>query len=133
MIITGTREWADYVVRADLRPYLAAAWGLAARVQGRRRYVAVLFDSVGDGAVGHRVRLARMCGGVETSLAEAAFTWSPDKVYAVQLRVEGTRITARVDDLDLLTGEDDRLVTGGIALLVDTGSVGTDEIHVSPG
>ena len=40
LLIQGTREWRDYEVTAVVTPRLAEAFGLAACVQGRRRYVA---------------------------------------------------------------------------------------------
>ena len=41
MIIQGTREWTDYEVRADVTPHMVEAAGLAARVQGMKRYYAL--------------------------------------------------------------------------------------------
>ena len=132
MIITGTREWTDYAVSSDLKPYLAEAWGLAARVQGRRRFVAVMFDDVGEAALGRRVRLVRVAGGEEMTLAQAAFAWCPDATYAVCLTVQGSRITASVGGVVLLEAEDSMLASGGIALIAETGSVGTQSIRVGP-
>ena len=42
LLIHGTREWRDYTVSAAITPYLAASVGTAARVQGMRRYYALL-------------------------------------------------------------------------------------------
>ena len=39
MIIQGARSWRDYEVEATIKPMLADAWGLGARVQGRRRFM----------------------------------------------------------------------------------------------
>ena len=33
-VITGTREWTDYSVQANITPHMVKAFGLAARVQG---------------------------------------------------------------------------------------------------
>ena len=44
MLAQGTRDWRDYEVAATVTPLLAEAWGLAARVQGRERYYALMFD-----------------------------------------------------------------------------------------
>ena len=41
LLIQGAREWRDYTVTADVTPHLAEAVGLAARVQGLRRYYAL--------------------------------------------------------------------------------------------
>lgn len=131
MIITGTRDWTDYAVSADLKPYLADAWGLAARVQGCRRYLAVLFDREGA-AGGKRARLVRVAGGEEVTLAAAPFDWQQDHTYAVRLAVTASRLAASVDGKPLLAADDTTLSRGGIAVIVETGSVGTEEIRVAP-
>jgi ADP-ribosylglycohydrolase len=127
LLAQGTRDWRDYEVATTLTPLLAEAWGLAARVQGRERYYALMFDSVDGG----RVRL--ICRRhTETVLAEQSFPWSLDKAYALSLRVDGKSIRALVDGRVLFEVQDDTLTGGAVALLVDTGSIGTNEIRVKP-
>ena len=41
LIIHGAREWTDYRVTADITPHMLKAGGIAARVQGMRRYYAL--------------------------------------------------------------------------------------------
>ncbi|MBI4927780.1 MAG: ADP-ribosylglycohydrolase family protein, partial [Anaerolineae bacterium] len=41
LLITGTREWRDYRVSAVIRPTVVKAGGIAARVQGQRRFYAL--------------------------------------------------------------------------------------------
>ena len=125
MLAQGTRDWRDYEVAATLTPLLAEAWGLAARVQGRERYYALMFDRVNGG----RVRLVRR-RHTETVLAEQRFPWSLDKAYALGLRVEGQTIRASVDGRVVLEAQDDALSGGAIALLVDTGSIATQKVRV---
>ena len=91
-IAQGTRDWRDYEVAATVTPLLAEAWGLAACVQGRERYYALVFDRVDGG----RVRLIRR-RHAETVLAERRFPWSLDNAYALGLRVDGTAIRASID------------------------------------
>jgi hypothetical protein len=38
LLIQGTREWQDYAVHATMTPHLAESFGVAARVQGLKRY-----------------------------------------------------------------------------------------------
>ena len=127
MLAQGTRDWRDYEVAATVTPLLAEGWGLAARVQGRERYYALMFDRVNGG----RVRLVRR-RHVETILAEQSFPWSLDKAYALTLRVEGRTIRASIDGQTLFEVQDDALTGGAIALLVDTGSIVTPEVRVTP-
>ncbi len=130
MLAQGTRDWRDYEVAATVTPLLAEAWGLAACVQGRERYYAVMFDRVGGG----RVRLIRRRHS-ETVLAERSFPWSLDNAYALGLRVDGPAIRATIDGTILFEVQDrsaDALEAGGVALIVDTGSIATEAVRVKP-
>jgi ADP-ribosylglycohydrolase len=129
-IAQGTRDWRDYEVTTTLTPLLAESWGLAARVQGRERYYALLLDRVDGG----RVRLIRRRHG-ETMLAAHSFPWSLDQAYALRLRVEGGMIRASIDGSEIFKVEDrgtEALTGGAVALLVDTGSIATREVRVTP-
>ena len=53
LISQGSLDWTDYRVDADMTPWMAAAAGVAARVQGLRRYYAL--QLTGDG----RARVVR--------------------------------------------------------------------------
>ena len=129
-IAQGTRDWKNYQVAATIVPLLAEAWGLAAHVQGRARYYALMFDLTEGG----RVRLIRKRHR-ETALAVQAFPWRFDQAYALTLRVEDGRIRAFVDSsllFDVRDSSDEALDGGGIALIVDTGSISTGEVRVTP-
>ena len=91
-IAQGTRDWKDYRVTSEIMPLLANAWGLAARVQGRERYYALMFDR----AEGGRVRLVKRVHD-EFVLASERFDWQLDRRYRIELRVAGTDIEAHVD------------------------------------
>jgi hypothetical protein len=105
----------------ELTPLLAKSWGLGARVQGRRRYYAVIFDAT-TGEGGASIRLVRR-RDAETTLATGAFAWKVDHAYAVGLRLATLR--ASDDSAEALSD-------GGIALLVDTGSLATQAVAVRP-
>jgi hypothetical protein len=128
-VFQGTREWKDYSVEADITPLLAERWGLAARVQGRERYYALMFDRSDSG----QVRLVRRCH-VENTLAVSRFAWHLDQTYRVRLEAQGGALRAIVGDQLILDAEDAerKLRGGGIGLLVDTGSISTRELHVRP-
>ena len=129
-IAQGTREWTNYEVAATITPLVAKAWGLAARVQGRERYYALMFDQ----ADGGRVRLVRR-RRMETTLASQSFPWTLDQSYDLKLQVRDREIRALVNGKPMFQfhdSSDDVLTGGGIALVVDTGSVSTPEVHVAP-
>jgi hypothetical protein len=127
LVITGTREWRDYEVSTTLTPWLAATCGLAARVQGLRRYYALLL------AAGGQARLVRMLDG-ETVLAETRLAVDWGRPYALCLRVTGQRLRACVDGHWLFDVEDPAspLTGGGIALLCAEGCLSADEVAVRP-
>ena len=126
MLIQGTREWRDYVVRARLTPHLVASCGIAARVQGLRRYLALRLVR-GGGA-----ELVREMDGTHV-LAHSPLDWQLYGAYALELRVEGARVTACIDGRTLFDVEDANPLEGGaMALLVEEGRAGYDEVAVSP-
>lgn len=129
-IAQGSRDWKDYRVTSEIAPLLANAWGLAARVQGRERYYALMFDR----AEGGRVRLVKRLHD-EVVLASERFAWQLDQKYKVELRVVGTGIEAHVDGKKLFSVQDARelpLTGGAVALVVDSGSISAEEVRVAP-
>ena len=125
--IQGTREWRDYSAEAWVRPHLCEAAGLAVRVQGLRRYVALLVGS--DGAV----RLVRDLDGAQV-LAEVALGWEREIERRVRLEAVGARIRAWVDDrlvADVLDAAH-RLDGGAVALVCAEGRAEFGPVRVSP-
>ena len=128
-IAQGSRDWKDYRVRSEVTPVLAEAWGLAARVQGRERYYAVMFDKFDGG----RAKLVKRVHE-ETVLASDRFSWQVDQKYLVELQVEDNAIQAFVDGRKILEFTDPQqppLNGGGVGLVVDTGSISTQAVHVT--
>jgi ADP-ribosylglycohydrolase len=127
LVITGTREWQDYSVQAEITPHLAQACGLAARVQGLRRYYALLLAPNG------KLRLTKMLND-EQVLAETNFAWELDRAYHLKLEVEANCLRAAVDGQRVfeLVDTEAPLLSGGIALVVDDGSCGTPAVKVAP-
>jgi hypothetical protein len=129
-ISQGSRDWRDYRVRSEITPLLAKAWGLAARVQGRERYYALMFEAID----GDRVKLVRRDHD-ENILAGDRFAWELDRPYALELRLRDTRVQAFIDGKEVFSVRDeDRLPLrgGAVGLVVDAGSIATQAVHVSP-
>jgi len=126
LLSQGTREWDDYTVRASITLHLAAAAGLAARVQGMQRYYALLLTQDG------MVRLIKALDG-DTVLAECPFAWTFGATYDFALTVRGNRIEAAIDGQMLFAVEDaDRpLEGGGVALVVEQGRIMCDAVTVA--
>jgi hypothetical protein len=124
LLIQGTREWTDYRVHAAVVPETVATAGIAARVQGMRRYYALLLDD------DDTARLVRELDGT-TVLAEAAL---PRREYAaphaLTLEVDGPDIRATVDDRVVLQAQDGALASGAVALVCDEGCLTCDAVQV---
>lgn len=127
IVMTGTREWKDYLVHATLTPHLAHAFGLAARVQGQERYYALRLVNQ------NKIQLVKRLDG-ETVLAEQAFIWQFGLPYDLKLTVQGNQVQAWVNDNLVFDVKDIRrpLMEGGIALIAEAGRIGTERIGVSP-
>ncbi|MCS3894068.1 ADP-ribosylglycohydrolase [Bradyrhizobium japonicum USDA 38] len=127
-IAQGSRDWRDYRVTSQITPLLKSAWGLAARVQGRERYYALMLD------VGGRIKLVKR-DHEEMILAEDRFEWELDEAYTLELRLRNTEIRAFVDGREVFSVRDEDklwLQGGAVGLLVDTGSISTRAVQISP-
>ncbi len=127
LVSQGARDWKDYAVSAQVDVYLAAAAGLGARVQGMRRYYALLLCADG------KARLVKALDG-ETTLAETAFTLEPDHSYDLKLEVSGTRLRAWIDGRQVFDVEDTHrpLDSGAVALICHEGRISANTVSVEP-
>jgi ADP-ribosylglycohydrolase len=116
LMIQGTRDWTDYQVSTEITPHLVKAAGLAVRVQGMRRYYAVLLCNDGT------AKLVKVLDD-QTVLAQADFAWEFNHPYSLSLEVKGDRIKAWIDDRIMLEARDtDRPLNGGaIAIVCEEG------------
>jgi ADP-ribosylglycohydrolase len=126
LLIQGTREWTDYTVSAAIVPETIAAAGLAARVQGLRRYYGlVLFND--------SVQLLRELDGTTTVLAHAPLRRRDyAEPHALELTVAGDRLRATVDGAVELEARDGTLTGGAVALACEAGCLTCDAVHVAP-
>jgi ADP-ribosylglycohydrolase len=127
LLIQGTREWRNYEARATITPHLVKATGIAVRVQGLRRYYALLLCD------DQHVRLVKALDGDQV-LAERSFEWQLGEAYELSLAAEGTRLSAQVNGQLLFTVEDQTrpLVGGAVALVCEEGRAATDAVVVRP-
>ncbi len=127
LLMHGTEEWQDYRVTAPVTPHMVRAGGLAARVQGLRRYYALLLRSQGE------LQVMKALDG-ETVLGSCPFPWQFDTTYELALEVIGKRIRALVDGKLYLDLEDEErpLLNGGIALVAEEGHLESGAVTVRP-
>ena len=107
--------------------HLAKAAGVAARVQGMRRYYALVLCSDG------MARLVKALDG-DTVLAEAAYAWTYGATKEFRLRVQGNRLQAGIDGQPLFDVEDTEhpLAEGGVAFVIEEGRIMSDAMSVAP-
>jgi hypothetical protein len=127
LLIQGTAEWTDYVVLARITPHMTRQAGLAARVQGLRRYYALVLGR------DQMVRLVKARDEVMV-LDCRTFRWDFDATYTLKLEVAGTRLRGWVDDLLLFDVEDPDGVLGGggVALLCEEGTLSCAGVQIEP-
>jgi hypothetical protein len=133
LLIQGTREWVNYEVHAPISLALAKAGGLSARVQGMRRFYALLLCE------GGLLRLVKALDGDRT-LAEAPFPWELWHPYDLRLEVsqaaggQGVRLRAWVDGnlyFDMIDIHRP-LQSGAIALVIEEGHLIAGAVAVQP-
>jgi ADP-ribosylglycohydrolase len=127
LISQGSLEWTDYRVEADVTPRMAVAAGIAARVQGMRRYYALLLTA------GGRAQLVRAYDQT-TVLADVAFDWESYRTYELALEVVGTRIVARIDGVEIAAAVDEAgevLRGGAVGFLCEEGTMASNEVRVT--
>jgi ADP-ribosylglycohydrolase len=125
LLIQGTREWSDYTVCAAVVPETVVAAGIAARVQGMRRYYALLLHA-------DAVRLVRELDGT-TVLGEAPLERRDyGAPHVLELTVVGDHLRASVDGEAVLTARDGALTGGAVALVCETGCLTCDAVRVRP-
>lgn len=126
LLIQGTREWRDYQVTARMTPHMARAGGVAVRVQGLKRYYALLCDQ-------EKVQLIKALDG-DTVLAEAPGGWTFGQLCELTLQVTGSRLTGYVNGQRVIDVTDSgTLLDGGAAALIcEEGRIGCDRVVVAP-
>ena len=127
LLIQGTREWTDYETSARVRPHMVTSAGIGARVQGMRRYYALLLIR------GGKARLVKALDG-DVVLAEKGFSWHFDTTYGLRLEVQGNRLRASIDGEEIFDVEDDDwpLTEGAVALVCEEGRMESEEVRVRP-
>jgi ADP-ribosylglycohydrolase len=127
LLIQGTRGWKNYRVSAPIAPHMVVSAGIGARVQGMRRYYALLLAS------GGKAQLVKALDG-DTVLAETDFPWRFDVTYELALEVRDNRLRASIDGKNLFdVADNDRaLASGAVAFVCEEGRMESDVIRVQP-
>jgi len=127
LLMQGTWEWENYVVEADITPWLMDAAGIGVRVQGLKRFYALLLVK------GKKIRLMKALDG-DTILAEVDYEWETYGTYQLKLQVSDQKLTAWVnDELQFEVMDDDTPLMGGAAaFVIDQGHISSQVMTVKP-
>lgn len=124
LLMYGTRDWKDYSVSADVTPHMVMGAGLAARVQGMRRFYGLILRP--DGVL----QITKCLGGEEV-LAETNIGWEFGDRLDLKFEVEGQILRGFVGGKEVLKANDEAFSDGGIALVAEDGRTATQRVEVS--
>ncbi|THF87152.1 ADP-ribosylglycohydrolase family protein [Deinococcus sp. KSM4-11] len=126
-VSTGSREWTDYEVSAELTVPVGRRAGLAARFRGLHSYYALFIQR---GAV---TLIRARPGQAERLLAEAPLDGDLERRH-LRLVVSGPHVQGFVDGTLVVEARDGEapILSGGIALLIDEGWLSSGDVTVSP-
>lgn len=127
LFMHGTRAWTDYQVSTTMTPHMCEAGGLGVRVQGMRRYYALLVSR-------EKTQLIATLNGKDKVLAESAGGWEWGKTYKLSLTVEGNKLSGYIDGQLIVEANDNQhlFTGGGIALIAEAGRIGCEDVEVRP-
>ncbi len=124
---TGAEDWRDLRVKATLRPFLAARFGLALRVQGLERWYGFLLRD------DQRATLVRRCHG-EHELATTGFAWEIRQPVELIFSITGNNLQAWANGKLILEAQDTEagLEHGGGGFLLAGGRITANGLDIGP-
>ena len=127
LLIQGTREWHNYEVEATVELTLAKAAGIGVRVQGMRRYYALLLANDG------KAHLVKALDGLQ-NLAKTDFPWEIGKPYTLRLQANDRLLRAWIDGQLLFEVQDNDqpLAGGAAAFILEEGHMMSNALTVRP-
>jgi len=125
LLMQGTRDWKDYRVTADVTPHLVKSSGIAARVQGMRRYYGLLL------AEDQKLLLVKVCDKRQV-LQEIEYEWQFGSTYEMTLEVENSHLKGSINGKLLIEADDvdDTFRAGAIGLVCEEGRTATQVVTV---
>jgi hypothetical protein len=127
MVTQGTMDWQDYIVEADIKPWLIKQAGIAARVQGLKRYYALMLTD------NKKLIILKALDG-DHVLAEVDFDWEKFTIYLLKLEVCGNTIKGYIDGKQMIEATDTAqpLDKGYVGYVVEVGHMDSQSMKVSP-
>ncbi len=125
LFIQGTRNWTNYTFEAEVTPHMASRAGIAVRVQGMRRYYALLLCR------DKGLQIVK-CLNQEAILAEAPIDWKLGETHNLRLAIEDNQLLAYLDGVLCLSTIDNEtpLRNGAVGLILTEGRAAYDSVSV---
>jgi hypothetical protein len=127
MITQGTLDWQDYSVEADIKPWLIKQAGITARVQGLKRYYALMLTE------NKKLVILKALDG-DRILADVDFNWEEYTTYQLKLEVRDDTIKGFVDGEKMIETTDSTqpLSRGYVGYVVEVGHINSQAMAVKP-
>lgn len=128
LVSTGTNDWKNYRVAAEVTAAMGKTLGIGARVQGKNRFYGLFLCNDA------KVRLIKALESGDRVLGEVDFPWEPWSKHPLEIAVCDSRIIASIDGVKVfdVIDDDHALTGGGIALICSEGHMRADEVTVTP-
>ena len=127
LLIQGTRQWKNYSVKVRMTPHMCKAGGIGVRVQGMKRYYALLINK-------DKTHLIRSHEGKDKILASHKGGWKFGVEYEISLQINENKFIASINNEKIIETEDTEnfYTSGAIALISEQGRVGCNFVEVKP-
>ena len=111
LLQTSGTHWTDYRVNVTLSSSWVNSFGLMFRVRDDNNYYRFSMDRSGSFR-----RLVKRVNGVFTTLWQDTTQYVQNQAYQLEVTVQGTTITIKLDDVTLYSGNDNSHLRGSIGL-----------------
>ena len=125
LLLYGSRDWTDYTVESTLQIYLATHAGVAVRVQGLRRFVALVVVNSGVAQIIERV------DDRVSILAEMPFDFEFGEDIKFSFKVSGDSVVGWINGVEIASTRPVSLSSGAIGLVVSEGRIKTSRVSIS--
>lgn len=125
LLIYGSREWTDYTIESKFKIYLATHTGVAVRVQGLRRFVALVVNRDGRAQI-----IERRDDSVRV-LGEIPFAFDFGEDITFKCSVSRNSVTGWVNGVQVSAAAPVSLESGAVGLLVSEGRIKAMGVSIS--
>lgn len=123
ILATGTKDWTDYTLEANLLIHCADEAGIVVRYQGLRRFIALIKER-------DSIKLVKVLYE-ESIIDERRLIWDIDTIYPVKMTAIGNKIDIYLQNQQIFSHTEPDLDCGGIGFLVKNGNAAFNELRMT--